>query len=219
MKAYTQISSTAHLQEGLLVVAKRAGMSIHNHPGNDLVSILKKDFLQYTPTPCHRLDKGTSGLVIFGLDSQTVSHVGSLVQQGKIDKTYLAVVKGIPTQKRGCWNYSLSNKAESRNNPRGKGAHRIHCRTDYEVIATGENSALLKIALHTGRQHQIRRHAAIGSFPIIGDTRYGTIRSSRLCLHAVKVSFRMNNTDYSFTSWPESDFWDLWRGEPVPCIF
>lgn len=216
---YAVLTNKTHHQLGFMVVDKSSGISIHNDPSFDLVSMIKRDFPQFDPAPCHRLDRGTSGIVIFGLNKETTSALGGMFIAGQITKQYLAIVKGVPKSSAGLWRYPLSQKSESRKNPRGKAAERVPCKTAWTLLKTGDKSALLCVSLETGRKHQIRRHAAIAGHGLIGDDRYGTIRCSRLCLHAGRIGFEFKGNSYEFVSWPKLDFWENWRGEQPDSCF
>ena len=201
--------------QGWICVEKPSGMSVHNDPGKDLLSILAfqltntlekigtkgietKNLLQ----PVHRLDKDTSGLLLVALNPKALARLSDLFAKGMVKKRYLALVHGnfdIPSEEIGLWETPLSKEAGGRNNPAGKGK-KVRAQTQYKVLKQSIHYALLEIELLTGRKHQIRRHAKICGHPVTGDRRYGSQRSvkflnevhkyQRLGLHAFRLEFQ-----------------------------
>ncbi len=166
-------------EEGWMCVEKPSGISVHNEPGKDLISLLSarlepEGILQ----PVHRLDKETSGLLLLALDHPTLTRLSELFAQGKVKKRYKALVHGNfePDQPRGTWDTPLSKQAGGRTDPKGKGKKQ-EAVTRYRVLEQSPHYALLDIELLTGRKHQIRRHAKLNRHPVVGDKRYGSPRS------------------------------------------
>ncbi len=136
--------------------------------------------------PVHRLDRGTSGLILFSSSPKQLQDLQSLWHCCTF-KTYLAVVEPAPS-----WDeqtITLAIDAE-----RDK-AGRYHiselgraCKTEAEVVERQGNRALVKLIPHTGRTHQLRIHLAALGCPILGDTRYGGKTHARLMLHAESLS-------------------------------
>ncbi|MFN7904048.1 MAG: RluA family pseudouridine synthase [Pseudobdellovibrionaceae bacterium] len=157
-----------------VVVNKSVGTSIHNleDPIN-LINILKgqlsiKDFF-----PVHRLDKETSGIQIFALNQENAAKFSTEFQKQKTKKVYIGVLRGQIKNKAGLWDFPLTDKAEGRKNPEGLSQNRIPCLTGFEVIKSSKYFSLCKFDLQTGRQHQIRKHAAVAGHHLVGDQRYG----------------------------------------------
>jgi tRNA pseudouridine65 synthase len=160
--------------EHLLVVDKPYGISIHNDedPSN-LITLLQKQERIHKVYPIHRLDKETSGLQIFGLDSESASRYSRLFQDRGVSKKYVGILKGNFIVKKGLWNQPLTDKSEGRTNPAGISSQRIPCQTEYRVTRENTYFSFCEFNLLTGRQHQIRKHSALAKHPIVGDTRYG----------------------------------------------
>ncbi len=142
----------------------------------------------------HRLDRPTSGIVIFARTSKALSRINKMFAEHKIQKTYLAIVNNAPPKSKDTLTHYLSrnrkqNKSYANDKP-GKDAKKAIL--SYELIAESERFYLLKIHLHTGRHHQIRAQLSkIGCF-IKGDLKYGFPRSnpdSGISLHARQVEF------------------------------
>jgi 23S rRNA pseudouridine1911/1915/1917 synthase len=142
----------------------------------------------------HRLDRPTTGLVIFARTSKALTRLNDLFKNRETQKTYWAVVKKRPQEDTGVLIHYLkrneksnTSKAHTKEVPESKKAS-----LDYTIIKQLDNYTVLEINLHTGRHHQIRAQlSAIGS-PIKGDLKYGADRSNPdggIHLHARKLVF------------------------------
>lgn len=141
------------------------------------------------PYVVHRLDKDTSGLLVFARSPEIRDKLQA--QWPTVTKTYLAVVEGTLPEQHG---FIESHLAEGRDmqvretspNEGGKLA-----RTEYTVLATHEGHSLVEVILHTGKKHQIRVHMKKVGCPVWGDPIYGEGKKSgrRLGLHAWKLTF------------------------------
>jgi len=200
--------------KGWLCVEKPAGISVHNEPGNDIVSILDAQFSQKQNLvqPVHRLDKETSGLLLLATEKEVLTRLSAMFAQGGVKKKYLALVHGTfdpENETTSLWDTPLSKEAGGRNNPAGKGK-KVAAMTRYTLLEHSPHYALLEIELLTGRKHQIRRHAKLAGHPVTGDSRYGSPRSiqflkekcnyHRLGLHAFQLSFQDESSKVSITS-------------------
>lgn len=142
----------------------------------------------------HRLDRPTSGVIIFARTSKALERLNKMLRDKKIDKTYWAVVKNHPkNEKDTLINYLKKNPKNNKSSISNKeilGSKRaiLH----YQVIKKLDNYALLEIDLETGRHHQIRTQLSGIGFPIKGDLKYGFNRSNKdgsIHLHARKIEF------------------------------
>ena len=142
----------------------------------------------------HRLDRPTSGIVVFARTSKALTRLNKLFAERQTQKTYWALVKNTPQQLEATLKHYLKRNAKQNKSyayakpvPDAKEAILY-----YKVIKKLKSFSLLEIALHTGRHHQIRSQlAAIGS-PIRGDLKYGAARSNpdgSISLHAHKLEF------------------------------
>ena len=188
-----------HQDQHLLVVDKPPGMA--SQPGSgtrdDLTAWIRARLgMLFTPTfhpaPVHRIDRGTSGLVVIGTTPQGLRGGSELFRGKAVKKTYLAVVGGIAPEK-GAVDEPLMPIEDSRPDgpkvkvdPAGQPAH-----TRFTRVATGAGNSLLRVSILTGRMHQIRAHLAHLGHPIVGDRRYGNRldRGGRLMLHASELEF------------------------------
>lgn len=142
----------------------------------------------------HRIDRPTTGVVIFAKTSKALERMNALFREGGVDKTYWAIVKNMPPKDEDLLVGHLSrnekqNKSYIFDAPK---SNTKEAKLRYRVLSKSDNYALLEVELLTGRHHQIRAQlASIGS-PIKGDLKYGFARSNPdggICLHARKVEF------------------------------
>ena len=142
------------------------------------------------PGIVHRLDKGTSGVVLVARTPALYTHLSRLFEQRKIHKRYLLFARGIPESSFGRINASMGRHPTRRTQmavvSRGRPAE-----TTYRVIAKARNTALIEAVPLTGRTHQIRVHMAAIGHPILGDTTYGKsdTLATRPLLHAWTIQF------------------------------
>lgn len=154
----------------------------YNKPGNVFCGVT------------HRLDRPTSGAVIFAKTSKALSRLNEMFKNGQIDKTYWAIVKKMPPTAEGTLTHYLI-KNEKTNKSTAFDVEKPNTKRavmHYRLIGQSQNYFLIEVELETGRHHQIRcQLAKIGS-PIRGDLKYGAERSNpdgSISLHARKISF------------------------------
>ena len=162
-----------HRDEQILVVNKPAGLSVHNNEDpQNLLQVLEKQLALQKMLPVHRLDKETSGVQILALNSKAAALWAKQFEDKLTRKIYSGVIKGNLKESSGIWNRPLTDKAEGRKNPQGISKSRVPCETQFTVAQTNSYFTLCEFNLITGRQHQIRKHAALASHAIVGDPRY-----------------------------------------------
>ncbi len=142
----------------------------------------------------HRLDRPTSGIVIFAKTSKALERLNKMLRNKEIKKTYLAVVKNKPDKKSDTLiNYLIKNPKNNKTTVYNKEASNskkavLH----YKMFKNLDNYTVLEINLETGRHHQIRAQLSAIKSPIKGDLKYGFNRSNKnggIHLHAYKISF------------------------------
>lgn len=144
--------------------------------------------------PINRLDRDTTGIVIFAKNEYIQECLVKQMKQGIFYKEYLAILEGLLDKTSGIIDAPIARKDGSiiERCIDKNGAKAI---THYEVISSKDNLSLVKFVLETGRTHQIRVHSKYIGHPILGDTLYGTLYGnetkliSRQALHAHKTSF------------------------------
>ncbi|OGX22997.1 MAG: hypothetical protein A3K54_04205 [Omnitrophica WOR_2 bacterium RBG_13_44_8] len=170
----------------LLALNKPSGLLTIPTPKKEartLTSILNADLkekgLAYRLYPCHRLDRETSGLIVYAKGKSAQKKMALLFRQKQIKKTYLAFVQGLISH----------NQGEIRIPVEGLSAI-----TRYQVIQRKKDFTVLEVTPYTGRTNQIRIHLKGIGHPIVGETKYAfrrdfKLKARRLCLHAEKLEF------------------------------
>lgn len=179
----------------LVAVHKPSGLLVHRseidrHETRFALQIVR-DQIGQRVWATHRLDKGTSGVLLFALDPENARRVGRQFEDGEVGKRYLAVVRGHPPEG-GTIDHPLSRQRDDYEFVGEQSSTEAQpALTRYRRLATAElphqvdryptsRYALLELEPLTGRRHQIRRHLKHISHPIIGDATYGKGRHNRL---------------------------------------
>lgn len=179
----------------IVVVDKPAGAIVHPAPGHETGSLTEELVKRYPdmaevgsverPGVVHRLDIGTSGVMVFARNRSAYIALRRQFESHKtVKKTYLAVVHGSPKTKSGTIDTPV-------------GRDRLSAITHWQVLGRHDGVSLVEFRIETGRMHQIRIHAAELGCPILGDATYGDAvknrrlrnRPGRPLLHAVELSF------------------------------
>lgn len=202
--------------ENILIINKPSGLLVHGDEkekritlANQVLSYLyqKGEYdpsldIGFTPAPAHRLDRNTSGVVVFGKNLSTLQALLELFKdKNKIDKIYYALVVGNVTGE-GTIDASLLKDEE-------KGIVKVvnkgvegakSALTKYKVKYNFGKYSLLEVKLLTGRTHQIRVHLSYKKFPLVGDAKYGDFKANKefketfnyetQFLHAKSISFK-----------------------------
>jgi 23S rRNA pseudouridine1911/1915/1917 synthase len=186
----------------LLVVAKPAGLVVHpapGHPSGTLVNALlaragRLPGPEVRPGIVHRLDAGTSGLMIVAKDEAAFGKLQDLLAAREISRTYLALVEGAPPA-------AGEIDAPVGRSPRHRKKMAVvaggkEARTSYKRLEQLADTSLLEVRPLTGRTHQIRVHLAAAGYPVVGDVVYGRDRKlarrlelTRPFLHAWALAF------------------------------
>ncbi len=178
-----------HEDNHIIVVNKRVGDIVQGDQTGDqpLSEIVKEYIKEKYNKPgevflgvVHRLDRPTSGIVVFARTSKALTRLNEMFSQRATQKTYWAVVKNAPPKEQDSLIHYLTrnpknntSKAHLKEVPNSKKAH-----LDYKIIQKLDAYFVLEIDLHTGRHHQIRAQLAAIGCPIKGDLKYGFDRSN-----------------------------------------
>jgi tRNA pseudouridine65 synthase len=182
-----------HVDEHVVVANKPSGLLVHRGWDNDddVAMFRVRDAIGQHVHPLHRLDRGTSGALLFARTREAAAVLSRAFEEGRVDKQYLALVRGVPPES-GVVDYAI---------PRDDGGVRVPAVTRFRRVARSsiDRCSLVLATPETGRLHQVRRHLRHIDHPLIGDVRHGSgvinrhYRASyalhRLALHARSLAF------------------------------
>jgi tRNA pseudouridine32 synthase/23S rRNA pseudouridine746 synthase len=172
----------------MLVIDKPAGLSVHRGPKGgasleDYFDVLRFG-LPRMPALAHRLDKDTSGCLVLGRHRKALASLGKLFKNGKVGKTYWAIVEGGPGDDEGRIDIALGKLDESRGWWMKPDPNGLPASTTWKVMGRSGGITWLALEPLTGRTHQLRVHCAEMGWPIVGDNIYGRApRSGGPVLH------------------------------------
>lgn len=183
-----------HRDRSILAYDKEAGVPSQETPSdayNNLYAAVLRHLKAAGGTPYaalhHRLDRETSGVMLFALDPSVNRALGSLFQQRRMVKSYLAWCQGVPEADRWSVEKDIGRgKGRYLACPKGEGKP---ARTDFRVLWRSSERSLVAAEPLTGRTHQVRLHLADSGHPVIGDRRYGSTLPGPLLLHAHRLAF------------------------------
>lgn len=181
-----------HEDSDLLVVDKPAGLAAH--PGTGITGAtlveMARAYLgvpdamppgEFKPSPAHRLDRDTSGIILVAKTRKAMVRLGELFTEGdETKKTYLALAKGKLPRDAGVIDLPLSEHEQTARSKSQRGVNMQEARTHYKVLASMKDASLVSLTIDTGRTHQIRRHLEAIGHPVAGDKRYGDFPFNRL---------------------------------------
>lgn len=211
--------SVLYQDEQIIVAYKSYGvMSENDEKKPNMPALLK------APTGCdevytvHRLDRTTQGLMVYAKTKEAAKRLNEMIQSGGPEKTYLAVIEGVPETPEGelCDLLYFDRKKNKsyvvKRERRGVKQARLY----YETLGTTQTDdrtiSLLKIRLLTGRTHQIRVQFASRKTPLVGDRRYGSrLMCENIMLCSSKLCFPhpFTGEDMSFAYTPTNEFFGL----------
>lgn len=119
--------------------------------------------------PVHRLDRNTSGLLILALNAESARKLTDIIKEGRLEKTYLAIVKGDPGES-GRYDFRL--RKDQKNNQVYVDPNGDEAATEFKRIKKMGNSCLMEVRILTGRSHQIRVHFSAAGHALLGDKKY-----------------------------------------------
>lgn len=193
--------------EDVIAVNKPAGLVVHAGAGRTsgtLVNALLHHFAGLSslggdlrPGIVHRLDKGTSGVLLVARTDAAHRSLAAQFSGRTVEKTYLALVQGEPKGERGSIDLPISRDPIRRTRMTARLATGRQAHTEYQVLQRYSKFTLLEVHIGTGRTHQIRVHLAALGLPVAGDPLYGAAAQpdlGRPWLHALRIRFDSPST-------------------------
>ena len=188
--------------ENILVVNKKANIEVVGE--KSLTTQIQEYYKEKNikPMPCHRIDRNTTGLVLFAKNNEALEILLNKFKNHEIEKHYLALVYGIPKEKHKVLeDYLFKDNKKSQvyiSNSYKKGYQKII--TIYKVLEERkDNTSLLDVEIKTGKTHQIRAHLAYIGYPIIGDGKYGKNEINKK-FHKKYQCLKSNELKFNFTT-------------------
>ena len=221
--------------DDLIVLDKPAGLTVHPGAGQSTGTLVHRLLARFPeiagvggpgrPGIVHRLDKGTSGVLVVARTAETYRALTADFASRRVEKRYLAIVHGTPKVPRGTIEAAIGRHTVERKRMTVRADGRPAA-TRYQTIATAAGLALLELELLTGRTHQIRVHLKHLRHPIVGDSTYGEARHRELpasvggrvgdfqrpALHSWRLAFEHPrlHTPVRFEAPLAADMLDLW---------
>jgi 23S rRNA pseudouridine1911/1915/1917 synthase len=208
--------------DDIIIINKQAGIVVHPSYGHQCGTLLNALMAhsngKYNPYLVHRLDKDTSGVIIFAKNEKSKISISKQLQKRAVKKIYLAAVKGIIVENKGRIEAPLGRSPQNRKimsvNPLAKKM----AISEFKVLARKDGYTLVKVRIITGRTHQIRSHMKYINHPVIGDQQYGGCEVSidgkkynRQILHAYNITFTHPTTSKTveFKAEPPNDMKEI----------
>lgn len=203
--------------DDFVIVNKPVGQLVHGDGSLSVLAELKTQLNLACLHPVHRLDKETSGLLLFAKTEQANRELCEAFAARHVNKFYVALTAGKPKKKQGLIKGDMAKSRggsfkllNSTNNPAMTYLKSFGCEG-------GPRLWLLKPV--TGKTHQLRVALKAWSCPIMGDERYGAVQSDRLYLHAYQLSFPLGQKHYTYRCLPEAgEYFNQHFGERLAAI-
>ena len=191
------------------VFNKGAPLAVHpsgRYFKNSLTEILKEVYPEETPRPVQRLDALTTGLVVFARTKAAATHLMREFEQNRVEKEYLALVEGIPSQKSFVVDAPVGKVEGAARAVGYQTRNPKEAVTRFEVVSALDGRTLLKAVPRSGRTNQIRVHLASVNLPVVNDPVYGEQTDGTHCygLHAHRLRFDGVDGEINLEApWPE----------------
>ena len=229
--AYLFASSQVEIiyeDDNIFVVNKPSGISVISDDWQEFDTLANRIKHYYhknnlgcdIPQLCHRIDTGTSGIVVLAKNGETLEFMFDMFRDKQLKKKYICVAKNNPKIKDGVYKAYLTKNSQRgfvtvSEKPLNNASQNIE--TGIKTLDAFDNYKLLDINLYTGRTHQIRAHLSYMNMPLLGDSKYGNNNINRklklkyqlLCSYYLKFG-RIEDERYSYLSYKEFNCPDPW---------
>ena len=202
------------------VFNKGAPLAVHpsgRYFKNSLTEILKEAYPNETPRPVQRLDALTTGLIVFAKTKEAAAHLMGEFEQNRVDKEYLALIEGVPSQKSFVVDAPVGKAKGAARTVGYQTRNPKEAVTRFEELNSLNGRTLLKAFPRSGRTNQIRVHLASVGLPVVNDPVYGQRTDDTHCygLHAHRLRFNGVDGEINLQApWPEhfQPYWDAIQG-------
>jgi RluA family pseudouridine synthase len=161
----------------------------------------------------HRLDRGTSGVMLFPKNRASAARLSLQLKEGRVEKRYLALVIGVPPAEEWFVDQPIAKVGSARYGVARPGKE---AQTGFRVVAHGDGAALVEARPFSGRTHQIRVHLAYCGLPIVGDSTYGGVVAPRMMLHCRSMAFEdRDGRVVTVTAVPDEEYQQICRSKAV----
>lgn len=213
-----------HRDDRFLVLNKPAGVACSDD-GRDpaALAVWLREYLaaeieagRARPEPCHRLDRGTTGVVVVALGPDASDRFRRALAEDRVSKVYEVAVHGIPKEAEFVCDVALDRRDQAgRREPRMVPGSTLAARTEFRILHVHGRLALLEARPVTGRTHQIRAHCLALGLPVVGDPRYGSGEDpggvTHQLLHAARLVLAGEDAYSVSADWPGPESMELRR--------